>query len=62
MDNSEERFLTTDEVAVILRTVPGTLRYWRYMGKGPRSFRAGKKVLYDRADLAAWIEQSKGGE
>lgn len=48
-------YLTTDEVAELLRSPAETLRYWRHLGKGPRSFKIGRRVLYDEADVMAWI-------
>lgn len=37
----------------------GTWRWWRYRGEGPRSFKLGRTVFYDAADVAAWIEAQK---
>lgn len=50
-----DTFLTTAELAELLRTPESTLRYWRHIGKGPRSFKPGRRVLYARADYEAWI-------
>jgi excisionase family DNA binding protein len=47
--------LTIAEAADVLRTPVATLRYWRHQGIGPRSFRLGRRVLYRRDDLRAWI-------
>lgn len=47
--------LTITEAAVVLRAPVATLRYWRHLGTGPRSFRLGRRVLYRRDDLHAWI-------
>jgi excisionase family DNA binding protein len=47
--------LTIDEAAGILRTPKTTLRYWRRLGTGPRSFRLGRRVLYRANDLHEWI-------
>lgn len=34
----------------------GTLRYWRHIGEGPKSFRLGRKlVMYFEEDLEAWL-------
>lgn len=52
-----DEFLTTEEVAKVARTVSSTVRYWRHAGKGPRSVRIGKRVLYRRGDVEAWLEQ-----
>jgi excisionase family DNA binding protein len=47
--------LTIAEAAALLRAPVATLRYWRHLGTGPRSFRLGRRVLYRRDDLTAWI-------
>ena len=39
-------YLTTEEVAQKLRTPAETVRYWRHVGKGPKSFKIGRRVLY----------------
>jgi excisionase family DNA binding protein len=51
----ETDLLTIVEAAEVLRTPVGTLRYWRHCNTGPRSFRLGRRVLYRRDDLIAWI-------
>jgi excisionase family DNA binding protein len=48
--------LTTREVAERLRTPVSTIRYWRHAGVGPPGIKIGRRVLYDAADLDAWIE------
>ena len=48
--------LTITEAAEILRAPVATLRYWRHLGTGPRSFRLGRRVLYRRDDLHTWID------
>lgn len=56
LSSSDERLLTTDEAADILRTPAATLRYWRHIGAGPRGFRLGRRVLYRYDDLRAWVD------
>lgn len=51
--------LITEEVAELLRTPPETVRYWRHTGKGPRSFKVGRRVLYAREDVEAFIEAAR---
>ena len=53
---SGPELLTITEVATLLRAPVATLRYWRHLGTGPASFRLGRRVLYRREDLNAWIE------
>jgi excisionase family DNA binding protein len=51
----EDDLLTITEAADLLRTPVATLRYWRHLGTGPRSFRLGRRVLYRTNDLHEWI-------
>ena len=53
------KFLTTTEVAEQLRTPIETVRYWRHVGKGPKSFRLGRRVLYAMEDVEAYIDQAR---
>ncbi|MFJ8687181.1 helix-turn-helix transcriptional regulator [Micromonospora wenchangensis] len=50
-----EKYLTTEEVAAVARTVPSTVRYWRHLGKGPKGIKLGKRVLYPESAVAAWL-------
>lgn len=52
-----QRFMTTNEVAEMLRVPSETVRWWRHANKGPRSFKpAGtRRVLYAVEDVEAWI-------
>jgi predicted DNA-binding transcriptional regulator AlpA len=49
--------LLIEEVSELLRTPSATLRYWRHIGKGPRSFKIGARVAYKRTDVEQWIEE-----
>ena len=49
--------LTIAEAAQLLRAPVATLRYWRHLGTGPHSFRLGRRVVYRREDLRAWIDR-----
>ena len=53
----EPELLTITEAADLLRAPVATLRYWRHLGTGPRSFRLSRRVLYRTDDLHAWIAQ-----
>lgn len=47
---------TTAEVAARYRTVPGTVRYWRHIGYGPKGVKLGRRVLYSDAELKRFDE------
>jgi excisionase family DNA binding protein len=51
--------LTIAEAALLLRAPVATLRYWRHLGTGPHSFRLGRRVVYRREDLHAWIDAQR---
>jgi hypothetical protein len=52
-----EGMLTLQEASRFLRVPEGTLRYWRHLGCGPRSFKVGRHVRYWRADLVLWLAE-----
>ncbi len=56
----EPELLTITEAAELLRAPVATLRYWRHLGTGPRSFRLGRRVLYRSDDLRSWIDAQLG--
>ncbi len=49
-------YLTTEEVAAMCRTRPTTVKYWRHIGYGPPGAKVGKRILYRRSDVQAWLE------
>jgi len=51
--------LITAEVAELVRAPIETVRYWRHVGKGPKSFKVGRRVLYAIEDVDAWIALAK---
>ena len=53
------KLVTITEAAELLRAPVATLRYWRHLGIGPRSFRLGRRVLYRQDDLHDWIEHQR---
>lgn len=55
------KYLTTDEVAELTRTPAETVRYWRHVGKGPQSFKLGRRVLYAIEDVEAFVAKARAG-
>lgn len=53
---SKKTLMTRPEAAQYLRLSDKTLARWAWAGKGPGYMKAGGKVLYDAADLDAWLE------
>ena len=52
-----DEMLSLAEACAFLRVPEGTLRYWRHLGSGPRSFKVGRHVRYWRADLILWLTE-----
>lgn len=48
--------LKTKEAAGYIGVVPGTLPVWRHLGVGPIYLKIGRKVLYRKGDLDAYLE------
>lgn len=51
--------MTTAQASKYLGIAASTLRTWRHNHFGPTSFTLGVKVLYERADLDAWLAAEK---
>jgi excisionase family DNA binding protein len=58
-DIHDDTLHTLAEVAELLRVPPATLRYWRHLGSGPRSFRVGRHVRYYRTDVEDWLRTQR---
>lgn len=56
-DRRDNEMLTLPEACRYLRVPEGTLRYWRHIGCGPRSFKVGRHVRYWKADLVLWLAE-----
>jgi DNA-binding transcriptional MerR regulator len=59
MNTDESKYMTTAEIAEETRTPIETVRYWRHVGKGPKSFKLGRRALYAREDVEAWIDMAR---
>lgn len=56
----EPEFLTTEETSALLRTPVATLYAWRSQGDGPPASKVGKRLLYPRVKLLAWVASREG--
>ena len=48
--------LHTAALAERLNVTKGTLAKWRLYGSGPCFIRVGRRIAYDPADVAAWLD------
>jgi len=49
--------LTTRQAASFLNLSHRTLEKWRVTGSGPRYFKVGAQVRYERAELDRWLAE-----
>jgi len=54
----EDRFLTLQEVAELLKIKERTIYQWAQLGKIP-CFKLGNAWRFDRDDIEVWIEEQK---
>lgn len=57
MDNRQEDLLSPTELAEYLRTTPAQLAQMRYLGTGPRFCKVGRRVMYRRGDVQAYLDE-----
>jgi len=51
--------LSTVEAAGHVGVAPKTLENWRTTGLGPKFVKAGRRVVYDPADITAWKDANR---
>ena len=61
LPHADDELMTIKEVATLVRVPEATLRYWRHLGTGPRSFRVGRGVRYWRSEVSAWLHAQSTG-
>lgn len=53
------RVLNEQDVVSMTGLARGTLAYYRHAGTGPKSYKLGRRVRYDEADVLTWIAAQK---
>jgi DNA-binding transcriptional MerR regulator len=56
-----QRLLNTSEAAPLIGVTAKTAQNWRCIGFGPKFIRAGRRVVYDVADIEAWKDRRRVG-
>jgi excisionase family DNA binding protein len=52
-------YLTIDEVAAMLRVSVPTLRWLRQEGRFAPAIRVGRRLLWDRTEVEAWMDSNR---
>lgn len=47
------------ETSDLTHVPEATLRYWRHLNSGPPSFRIGRRIAYDEAEVLKWVESQR---
>lgn len=55
MSTNTSDLLDIDEAAALAKKPVSTMRWLRATGQGPRSGKLGRRVVYRREDVEAWI-------
>jgi prophage regulatory protein len=58
MSDSNE-FVDAAELETLTGTKASTWRYWAYIGTGPASFKLGRRRVWRKSDVAAWIAEQQ---
>ena len=53
------QLLSVEELATLLRVPVSTVRYWRLRGEGPKPLKIGRRVRFDAAEVARWIDRQR---
>lgn len=51
--------LEIDDVASLLRVSRSLLAKWRMVGRGPRFTKVGRRILYETAEVSAWLKTQR---
>jgi predicted DNA-binding transcriptional regulator AlpA len=67
MDSEAEQsregdLLLLPEVARLARLSESTLRWLRHQGRGPAGFRLGRRLVFRRGEVEAWLRQHEQAE
>lgn len=56
---AQRKMLRTDEAAAYCGSSASTFEKLRLYGGGPRYVKLGRRVVYDQADLDAWLDANR---
>lgn len=59
MVQTQERYLTTEQVSTMIGVTVETLNHWRCDKKGPDYYKVGGKVVYAYKDVIAYMESRR---
>jgi hypothetical protein len=57
---TRKELISVQDLAVGVGVSIRTLRRWNKLPGAPKRYRKGRRLMYRRADVQAWLERSKG--
>lgn len=60
--SADSPFLSTKDLAELLKTTANAVHILRHRGQGPQGFRRGRNVLYRREAVDAWLAAQEAGD
>jgi predicted DNA-binding transcriptional regulator AlpA len=54
-----DEVLSLEQIAELTGTPVATLRYWRHLGVGPKTFKLGRRVVSMKSDVERWIAEER---
>lgn len=52
-------FMTAADLEALTGTPESTFRYWAHIGSGPPSFKLGRRRVWKRSAVLAWLESQE---
>jgi prophage regulatory protein len=59
VQRTETEYLDAKGLEAITGTKASTWHYWAYIGEGPESFKIGRRRVYLRSTVEAWLAEQK---
>jgi prophage regulatory protein len=55
----DSEYLNSEDLEKITGTKASTWRYWAMIGEGPTSFKLGRRRVWKRSTVLAWLERQE---
>jgi prophage regulatory protein len=57
--DDDDQLLTTEDLERLTGTKPSTWRYWAMTNQGPASFKIGRRRVWRRSVVMAWLAEQE---
>jgi prophage regulatory protein len=55
----DNEYLNSEDLEKLTGTKASTWRYWAMIGEGPASFKLGRRRVWKRSTVLAWLERQE---